>query len=493
MFRGRIMFLKGVAVVVLFFISLSSLWSQTNSGGDGETRKLNDINVDGKILMGNHGYQNMACSLIHGLRDFTYQINTEFEQLDGFDNLNYSGRNSGYAECTAEINVNDYWKIIPQFEGGNKTLGMFDNSAYSCEKRNFIGGRLRNEYKPAPARWSFDLFCLNYNEELVEKTTGTGSAENFTKSGYQLNMEYIWSASNKVGVSLNGEYVDYDEEYEDDYSYSSEFYGTFKITEFIMLTVSPKILINKDKTDYLYFRGGASTVGIKYLSLEINYQYDNRSYDPALFLNENRYARIRYDVDPSVVHRTEVKCNFQVNNAISGFFNLENLGITLHSFFEKNDNYYNYDLDGDNLVYIEEMPANLLNGGADFVTKFSIATHKFGIEVAYNFYRYLKDESESERNITYKPEHTLKASVVYENRFFEISLENLFRTEVYERIDSNEKLESKLEGVLSFYVKVSESLHLYGKVDNLYDETLLYRYGYPEQGRFYSAGLRIAL
>jgi len=460
-----------------------------------QPEERNDINVDGKVLYSENGDSEINFSLIHGLPSFTYQVNAISENADDFADLNYSAQKKNYADFTSEIEVNEYWKIIPEVEAGNSSFGMFDNQYYSDENRKFIRGKVRNEYKPAPARWNLDISSSRYEKNLSNKASGDRSSETFLCTGYMLSLEYIWSASNKVGVSLTGKYFDYEDDLDsdDDYFSSNEFYGTFRISEYLMITIAPRFLVNNDMTDYLYFRGGVSTVGIKNLSFELNYDYNNRHYDPVDFYETYKYIDMRYDVGPSTVHKTELKCNFQISSIGGAAAELENLGISLHTAYESNDNFHNYNLNSENLLYIEEIPLDFLNSGAGFVTKFNLFGHKFELNISYSHYLFFKRDEYENINITYRPEHELKTEAVYGNDFFEVSLENSYNSEVYQRIDNSEKLDACLIGTLSFYGKVSDSMHLYGKVLNLYDENIFYRYGYPEQGRHFLAGLRIVI
>ncbi len=478
--------------VLTLFFGLFILSYSFARAKDGEVLEGNHINVDGKMLLGRDYERDVTFSIIYGGPSFTYQVNAGSEDSSGFENYSHSNYRKNYADFTGEIEINEYWKVIPEFQSMNSSHGMFDHPDFSEENRSFFEGRLKNEYKPAPARWIFDLYFSGNQNSLIRRSYGK-EEEGFSRFGGIMSMDYIWSASNKVGVEVAGEYIDYEENTGsgDDYSVSSDFTGVFRISEFFMLTASPRFLFNKDKTDYLYFRGGLSTIGIKNLSFELNYEYNNIHYDPVLFLANNRYVHMRYDIDPEIIHKTEIKSVFQVTGLNMGTMMLENLKITLYSTYENNDNFHNYNITPGNLLYIEGIPLNFFSAGIDFVTKFDISGHTFGIELEYNRFKYL--ETGNKRNITFRPNNVLKSELFYENNLFSLLLESDFSGSVFQRSDLDLKKDSSLNGTLSFLFKVSKGMQLYGKVVNLYDDVSLYREGFPEQGRRFLGGIRIAI
>ena len=147
--------------------------------------------------------------------------------FSGYDNTSFSSNETGF---TGELNIFDAWKIIPEFEIGNSSYGMGPVIRTIPERKDKIRVRLKTEYKPAPARWDFDVNFGRFDHRLNDARALEEEKKTFYSSNAIFALEYIWSAANKVGMKHEVSYYDYSEKgYASDINTCSEFYGSFKL------------------------------------------------------------------------------------------------------------------------------------------------------------------------------------------------------------------------------------------------------------------------
>lgn len=461
-----------------------------------EPVKPSSINFDGRMLAGVNGDSIFSVSMTQGLRNFAYQLNSSMvyaNDFSGYDNTSFVTNETGF---TGELNIFDTWKIIPEFEIGNSSYGMFDNEFFSREKKDKIRVRLKNEFKPAPARWDFDLNFGRFEHRLTDVTTSEEDKNTFYLSSGVFALEYIWSAANKVGMRHEAVYYEYDdEEAEPDINTCSEFYGSFKITEFAMLTIAPVFSWDNDGTDFLYFKGNISTIGLRYFSFELLHNYILEPYRPDEYLYSVKYVELNSDLPPATINHTELAGEFEFR--ISGDdrkgFYFKSFSIKTRGIFENNNNLYNYSSSPQGLLAADPIDASFFNSKSEVVTKFAMFNHIIGFQFIYDYFRYYTFGSNSDINITYRPGNIFTCSFTLEGSRLEIVWSNLFKSDVYIDPLSDEMLEGMVEGELNINFRVYDTFYLYSRINNLYDEKYSLREGYPEPGRSYFFGLRIMI
>ncbi len=468
--------------------------SDSLKAGEGEARSSN-INFDGRMLAGLNGDSSFSVSMTQGLKDFAYQLNSDMIYNNDFEDYSNSGFFKNETGFTGELTFSDLWKMIPEFEIANSSYSMFDNSVYSEEKKDKILLRIKNEYKPAPARWSFDFNFGRFDHRLKDAGTQNEEEETFYSQNGIISMDYVWSASNKVGFRLEGGSYKYPDEYEKDVYSLNEFYGSFKITEFIMLTISPSVTWNKDGSDYLYFKGNISTVGLKYLSLELLHDYKQVPYKPDEYVYSQKFIDLPFDLPPSTINHSEVKAEVEFNPGRDddGSSLLRTVSFRVRSMLENNDNLYNYYSTSEDIIAAEAVAARFIGSKAEFVTKIHLFGRKIGVELVYEYYKYFLSDEDADINITYRPEAIFSANFSYAGPVLSIDWNNSFNSEVYTDPYSDSKLDGVILGNLDLNIRVDDTFYLYSRINNIYDREYSLTEGYPEPGVHFFAGIRVMI
>ncbi len=501
----KIRFTSLLASIILLVISGSPLYAQVYN--DSERNKSENpvssvsssTNFDGRMLAGTNGDSMFSLSMTQGLQNFAYQLNSNVSNnndFKGYDNSSFWTSETGF---TGELTLFDYWKVMPEFEIANSSYGMFDNPEYSRENKDKIRLRLKNEYKPVPARWEFDLNYARYDHGLKQFDTSVEEADTFHSFNGVIGMEYIWSASNRMGIRSENGLNRYPEEYDDDsYSYN-EIYVSFKVTEYTMLTLTPMLSWNADGTDYFYFKGNISSINLKYISLELLHEYKLSSYKPEEVIYSQKYMSNIYDLPPAVINHTEFKSELEAETGTGSdvLLGVTRAGLRLSGIFENNSNYYNYYPIDQNaqqtILSASAVPVNYINGRAEFVTTVVLLTQVIDMKFVYDYYRYLPEKPYDDIKITYRPESVFSFNLSYEGKWLEINWVNSFRDEVYVDPYNDRTIGKSILGTLDVHIKLYDTFYLHSRVINLYNDKYSYREGYPEPGIQFFSGLRIII
>ncbi|MCL1834406.1 MAG: hypothetical protein FWG49_07890, partial [Leptospirales bacterium] len=247
-----------IIFIVSYIIFFNCLVYGQNGADNGDNNKpdqpslLSRTNFEGRMLAGPNGDSMFSFSMTQGLQNFAYQLNSSVSNNNDFEKYNNSSSTTNETGFTGELTLTDYWKIMPEFLIANSTYGMFANESYSRESKDKLKVRVKNEYKPVPARWDLDIIYSRYDHNLKEFNSSDPSAvkeDSFYSFKGVVGVEYVWSASNKIGIRSDNGLNRYSDEYKDD-SYSlNEVYVSFKVTEYAMVTVSPMICWDADDTN----------------------------------------------------------------------------------------------------------------------------------------------------------------------------------------------------------------------------------------------------
>lgn len=503
--KGSVYFLRNafrntsLSVGLSFFFLLAAangLYSQDNRGNNAVSAS-SSTNFDGRMLAGLNGDSMFSLSMTQGLQNFAYQLNSKVSNNNDFDNYLNSSFTTNETGFTGELSLLDYWKIIPEFEIANSSYGMFDNLDYSRENKDKIRLRLKNEYKPEPARWDFDLNYARYDHVLTR--TDTSAAAEVDDTFHSLNgiigMEYIWSASNKAGIRSENGLNKYPEEYEDDSYSTNEFYYSFKVTEYTMLTLTYMLCWNRDDSDYLCYKGNISSINLKYISLELLNERKISPYKPEDVMYSQKYMSGVYDLPPAEINRTELKSELVVDTGVNqdAILGVKSAGLRLRGVYEDNNSFYNYYPLSEEILSAEAFPVNYFNGRVEFVTTIILFTQDIDMEFTYDNYKYVSPEPYKNLKITYRPENIFTCNISYEGSWLEINWANSYRGEVYVNPTEERVLGSSILGTLDVHLKLYDTFYLHSRIINLYNEKYSFREGYPEPGVQFFTGLRIII
>ena len=488
---------------VLFFLIIfnNSVYAQNDKDKSADksdnvaVSTSSNTNFDGRMLAGLNGDSMFSLSMTQGLKNFAYQLNSNVSNNNDFDNHDNSSFTTNETGFTGELSLLDYWKIIPEFELSNSSYGMFDNPYYSRENKDKVGIRLKNEYKPVPARWDFDLNYSRYDHVLKETETSVADEDTFQSFNGIIGMEYIWSASNKFGIRSENGLNKYPEKYKDDAYSNDEIYGSFKVTEYTMLTLAYMSCWNKDGSDYLCYKGNISSINLKYISLELLYEHKLSSYRPEEVMYSQKYMSNVYDLPPAAIDHAEIKSELETDTGTESdvLFGVKSAGLRLKGIYENNNNFYNYFPLDEKILSAEAIPVNYANGRAEFVTSVIFLTQVIDMEFAYDYFRYFPQKPYDNIKTTYRPENIFTCSLTYEGAWLEINWANSYRGSVYVDPSDDRKLGSSILGTLDIHLKLYDTFYLHSRIINLYNEKYSFREGYPEPGIQFFTGLRIII
>lgn len=487
-----------MAMIVLLFFCVGVHGQDVIGSSDTAASTSSSINFDGRMLAGLNGDSMYSMLMTQGLKNFAYQLNSSVIYTNDFekhDNSSFISNDTGF---NGEVTLTDNWKMIPEFEISNSTYGMFDNPYYERENKDRIKFRIKNEYKPAPARWDLDLSFSRYDHKLEKDESLPAVTEvddTFYSSSGVLGMEYVWSASNKMGFRLESLKNSYPEEYKDDEFVSGEVFGSFKITEYTMLTLSPVISWHNDGTDYYYFKGNISSINIRYLTLELLHEYKLVPYEPARDIYAKKYISIPYDVPSATVNHSEMKGELLLNfeGGDQSTVGIENLKVRFKGVYERSNNFYNYTSRPENVLTIIPIDASFMNARGDFSTSIYLLEHRFDVESSYDYFNYKPGNNFRDTKITYRPENIFSINLAYVGPLVEISWENSFNGGVYVEPGSDRRLGSYVIGNLDLHIKLYKTFYIYSRINNIYNEEYYLRDGYPEPGVQFFTGLRIMI
>jgi len=486
------------AIILLLFSTVVTAQNINGSDSPPDNNNSSSINFDGRMLAGLNGDSMYSILMTQGLANFAYQLNSSINYTNDFDKNDNSSFISNDTGFNGEVTLADYWKMIPEFEISNSTYGMFENDFYGRENKDHIKFRIKNEFKPAPARWEIDLSTARYDHKLETNEAPVAIEEvddTFYTSRGVLGMEYVWSASNKAGFRLEGIENNYPHEYKDDSFASGEVFGSFKVTEYTMLTLSPVVSWHNDGTEYYYFKGNISSINLKYVAIELLHEYKLVPYDPANDIYSKKYISVPYDVPSATVNHSELKGDLQFNfdGGEKSSVGIENLKFRFEGIYERSNNFYNYTSNGEDVLTITPIEASFLNVRGEFSTSIYITNRRFDLETSYDYFKYMPGRRFTDTNVTYRPENVYSVNLAYAGPLFEINWENSFNGSVYVAPETDEKLESFIIGNLELHVKLYRTFYIYSRINNIYNEEYFLRDGYPEPGVQYFAGLRIII
>jgi len=503
--NGSAYFFKILSWILILFMAVTgtgSVYSQSitekkaDSSDKPAVSSSSTTNFDGRMLAGLNGDSIFSLSMTQGLSNFAYQLNSNVTNINDFGRNNNTSFMTNETGFTGELSLFDSLKIIPEFEIANSSYGMYENQVYSRENKDKIRIRLKSEYKPEPARWIFDLNYARYDHGLKETNTSIEDGDTFHSMKGVIGMEYIWSASNKFGIRSENGLNKYPRIYKDDSYSSNEIYGSSKITEYTMLTLTYMLCWNKDSSNYLCYKGDISTINLKYLSLELLHEHILSSYKPEEVMYSQKFMSSLYDLPPASIYHTELKCVLEAETGTGTdvLIGVKRAGLRLRGIYEDNNNFYNYyPLNPENILSAEAVPVNFYNGKAEFVTTVILFTLVFEMDFAYDYYRYIPQKKYTEMRVTYRPENIFTCSVSYEGKWLEINWLNSYRGDVYVDPVTERKLGSSILGTLDVHLKLYDTLYLHSRVINLYNEKYSFREGYPEPGVQFFTGLRIII
>ena len=479
----------------MLFFSVSVLLAQYDASHpdkspveEGKNEKSLNVNIDAALLYGQYNSINSDFSVTQDFENFSYQLNSDFKRSNdyGYSNTSFFENKIGF---TGMADLTESWKFIPTLEVENDSHGMYSNPVYSREENDHIVIRFKNEYTPTPARWNINVGGANYVHRLISAGLGDVDNQSYFKAEGQIGWEYGWSAAVLVKVASKFAHYDYNTTSDNDTYVANDLIGSFKMTEYILITLGPTYSWNRDAT---HFGGGkisVSSVNLKNFTLEAGYQYDLKPFEPEILYKDQKFVLPDFGLAPEKVHRAECKVGFEYRNDSESTVYVKSIKFKAVGTFEKHDGYYNFHIVYGNLITPDSIELLSARGKGEINMEMQMGKEnslRVGASYEYNYFY-------CDSNITYKPVYIAAASIKFQIFRFGIDWNNSLMGSVFIDPESDTKLDRALIGSVSVYYKILDSFYLYGKVDNIYDTRYHYRFGYPEPGRLFLGGLRIQI
>jgi len=455
-----------------------------------------NINIDTKMMYGEYNNIFSSFSLVQNQKNLIYQLNSEFKRSNDFGYKNSSFHKSEIG-FTGKLNITDLWEFMPYFEVNDQSHGMFNKSLYSREEKGKLIVNFKNEYRPTPTRWFFNIGGAQYAHRLVSNESIIDPVNSdFNKINVEIARDYIWSATNKLGLKIEADRYFYSEDgTPDDTNLKNKITFGFSVTEFLKIGLNPTISWNKDyEANQGWFPGGEislSSIGRKNATFEINYNYNLDHFKPEDFNFEKKYVNPTYVLPPSESHHLNLKAEVDLKFKGESFFSVKSIKIKGSGNIEDKKKFYNYYVKDEleNVLRAETLPVVRYNGKADlFLDLRLFSQDKFKCGLNYEYAHYVAD-----KNITYQPEHVLSGFLKYKESRWQLEWENKVMDEVYIDPEKKEKLDSALIGSLGLQLRTYKEFFIYAKINNLYNNNYTFRDGYPEPGRTILGGLRIII
>jgi hypothetical protein len=454
----------------------------------GEKKKKSfNVNIDSKIMYGMYNNLFTYFSLAQSFDKFSYQLNASLARSN-----DYGYRNTSFYEVEAGFSgiaeFTETWKFIPQIEVTTESHGMYDNAYYSREEKDKIIATLKNEYKPTPSRWDFNVGGGQYVHRLVSATTSDVDKNEFYKLNGEIGWEYVWSASNKFRIDSQASYYNYSPWAADDLAIYNEFIWSFKLLEYLKIEPGFIYIWNIDAGHFPSGKINVSSSGLKYTSLELSYVYDLIPFKPEELYFEQKFVDPDYELPPGKAHHLTFKGSLDFKFSSENKAYLKLIKVKVAADFEDNSAFCNYYPLAENVLSASTLHTLFYTIKADFI--FDLAIYQTMLRLALN-YQYMGFSAS--KNITYRPEHRAEAILRLTTKWIDVEWGNAYNSSVYVNPDTGKRLDWFVLGNIEVQGKVLESFSIFARVNNLYAEDYNLRDGYPEPGIIFLGGLRVVI
>ncbi|MCL1912120.1 MAG: hypothetical protein FWG13_07935, partial [Leptospirales bacterium] len=125
-----------------------------------------NTNIDAEFMYGQYNNISSNFSIIQGFDSLAYQLNANYKRSNDFGGYKNSSFYDNAIELTGQTDFFDVWTFIPLVDVRNESHGMFSNNIYSREEKDRLTILFKNEYKPTPTRWQFNIGGTQYIHRL---------------------------------------------------------------------------------------------------------------------------------------------------------------------------------------------------------------------------------------------------------------------------------------------------------------------------------------
>ena len=276
------------------------------------------VNVDMELVYGQYGTMISSINLSREQPDFVYLLSSEFKRSNDYGYKGDTYANSSFYEnkigFTGSVNVSENWKSIFETEVNNDSRGMFENPYYSREEKDDVRLSFKNVGKLSP---SFEGFVTSsfasYSHRLAAGQYASRDKSSLIFASMGTGGEYIWSAVNRIRGSVLWGYYNYNANNSPDNQYvQGQIIDDFSITKYFGISMGLNLdwdksgrLLGwkvKNKTVPLNPIASITLKDMRYMSLVVLYQYDQRPFNPEKFYLGQKYIKPVYNLLPQNVH-----------------------------------------------------------------------------------------------------------------------------------------------------------------------------------------------
>ncbi|MCL1911636.1 MAG: hypothetical protein FWG13_05475 [Leptospirales bacterium] len=480
-----------IAAALIFFLGLGAfLYAQEEVLFDVEEEeskpaKLTNTNVDAEFMYGQYNNISSNFSIIQGFDSFAYQLNADYKRSNDFGGHKNSSFYDNAIELTGQTDLFDAWTFIPLVDVRNESHGMFSNDTYSREEKDRLTIIFKNEYKPTPTRWQFNVGGSQYIHRLVGPNVVEGK---FNKFDEELEWEQVFSASQKLALRHYSCQYFYSSA-PDDFHIVNELIWSIKLFEYLKLTISPMAIWNRDESWLPGGRVQLDSDSLRMVTLGLSFSHELLPFRPEELYYEQRYIKPESFLPPQKVNKVELNGTFLIQRKSESGFYLKSFKFKTRAAYEDNNNFYNYvQVPSEDVIIPGTVHAESVLSSNESSANFVLYSFVLSLSLGYTYTKYISNEF-----ITYRPMHKLTSSLSLGSDNWNVTWGNNYSGSVYVDATNGDKLSGVLIGSLGLSAKVVESTFLNIKINNLYNAHYSYRDGYPEPGFTIIGGLRILI
>lgn len=449
-----------------------------------EKKKDSSANLDMSIVYGQYNNMQSAVNISQQQEDFVYLLGADFKKSNDYGYNSRIYENTGFYEnrisFTGNLDVFDTDKLIVDAGANNDSRGMFDNSVYSREEKDWwkLSGKYifkRNE--------PFEAYALIKGADFKHRLQAVdpldkekSNLNNITAEG---GGEYIWSASNRIRGNIQAGQYSYYGDAPQDWYLSSEVIDDFNLTRNIGISLGMGYDMNRD-SDTLYYPlpiVGMALRGYKSFSLSLLYRYDIVPFKAEEFYFQQKYILPSYDLPPGKIHHGDMRMEVRLNDTVS---------LKGSVLAERNSAFYNYRPAYGNVLNADTLAVTSCASRVDSVFTFYEKALEITISFEYTYF-------DASKNITYRPRQNFIGAIEYNSKTWKVEWSNKLLGEMYTDPDTDDTLKGTMIGYFGIQRRVLEGFYGYIKVENLYNNKYSLRAGYPEPGITFLGGLRILI
>ena len=460
------------------------------TNGNGKTLTAN---MDAELMYGYYNNIYSTFSAIQSGDKFTYQLNSNFQRSNdfGYENSSFNKAQIGF---TGKAKVFENWQITPAIDIDNSSHGMFNNALYSREEKDKISLIIKNEYKPTPTKWDFNVGGVQYVHKLTPRKTEDIVQTDFFKGIEELEWENIFSPSNKFAIKHSSEHYVFDEKNNDYASYmTNSFEAGFRLTEYFQFGAAGIV----DWDNSVGWHPGAkvefASAGLTLLSFDMAYERKLEPFRPEEVYFQQNYISPEQTLDASKMQRASAGISYESLYNKNLFITVDKIKFKLSGKYEESNNFPNfYPVDSsDYASIITATPVcakfMLINSDLSFDCRF--LTNRFKVSFNYQYENFFNDEV-----MIYRPEQQYDGSIRLYHPYGEIEWSNKYVGQIHTNtFAKDDKMSSGLIGSLQVQFKLAEALYMDFLFNNLYGAKYSFRQGYPEPGFTALGGVRIII